>query len=687
MKSHIFTRENGIRLAQMVLLFIAYFLTARVGLNLNAVNHFATLIWPPSGIALAVLFLYGYDLWPAVALAAFFVNLTIGAPPPVAIGIALGNTLQPLVGAYFLREYMGYSPMFSRLQDSFSFIVTAFVSTIVAASVGSVSLYLGGMLTSTTFAPTWVTWWVGDSLGILIVGAFVVRWLHRPSFYKTKAEVVEGLLLFSSLIVISGLIFLTPLSSLANVPLVYVLFIPLIWAALRTGPRGMTLALLLTSGVAIASLYFNGSSTPTIGGANELFLLQIFIGTIAVIFLLFASIVEERKEAVVTLRDHISKLEEALLQIRTQDEAKNEFIATLGHELRNPLSPIISSSELMAQTTAQPADPKLIEVIHSHALTMARLLDDLLDVTRISRKKFKLQKETVELQAVVRHSSESVDALLKTHNHTLAISMPQDPILLSADPVRLEQIFTNLLFNAAKYTEPGGRITVSIRSENDILHISIKDTGIGIEKDMLGRIFEPFVQAPIPRGRVGSGLGIGLSLTKRLVELHGGTIHAESDGTGMGSEFIVELPLPHHIQLPLPQPARTIRQPLVRNPLPAHPKILVVDDNEAAARGLGSLLEHSGHEVKLAYDGPSALLMVKEFLPQVVLLDIGLPGMDGYEVAKKLREDPDSSLILIALSGYGQEEDKKRAKQSGFNHHLTKPVGIHEVQRVLTSFV
>jgi signal transduction histidine kinase/ActR/RegA family two-component response regulator len=681
----LFSKNNARRLIQMGLLFLAYALTAKVGLGLSAVNHFATLIWPPSGIALACLLLYGYELWPAVMLAAFLINLSLGAPPPVALGIAAGNTLQPLAGAYFLREYIGFNPMFSRLQDSFGFILTAFLTTLIASTVGSISLYIGGDLTSATFTQTWTAWWVGDSLGILIVGAFAVRWLYRPLFHKTSRELIEGVILFSSLVIISALIFWTPLSSIGNLPLVYILFIPLIWAALRTGPRGITFALLLTSAVAIASLYYNGSILPLVGGNNELFLLQIFIGTIAVIFLLFTSIVEERKEAVVALRDHIHKLEEALQQIRTQDEAKNDFIATLGHELRNPLSPIISSAELMAQDSAQPVDQKLVDVIHSHARMMARLLDDLLDVSRITRKKFVLQKEVVELQAVVRHSCETVQAFIKNNGHTLTIAMPETPIVLSADPVRLEQIFTNLLFNAAKYTEAGGHISLTIAPEHHTLHISIKDTGVGIEKDMLSRIFEPFVQVHTPKDRVGSGLGIGLSLTKRLVELHGGTIRAESDGQGKGSGFFIDLPLPQHIQLPLLNTANPIHRQLNKNILPAHPKILVVDDNEAAAQGLGLLLEHAGHKVQLAYDGPNALRMIKEFLPHVVLLDIGLPGMDGYEVAKKIREDRDSSLILIALSGYGQDEDKKKAQQSGFNHHLTKPVGIHEVQKVLSN--
>lgn len=678
------TRPNVRQAAGIALLFLSYVVTAKIGLDINSVNHFATLIWPPSGLALGALLLFGYELWPGILLAAFFINLSIGAPPPAALGIAVGNTLEPLVGAYFLREYARFNPLFSRLKDSFAFILTAFVSTVIASSIGTISLYLAGQITQATFAQTWVTWWVGDSLGILVVGAFVVRWLYRPIFYRTPRELLEGLLVFSSLVVVSALIFLTPVSSVANIPLVYALFIPLIWAALRTGPRGVTLALVLVSYTAIASLFFNHADIAFINGENDLLLLQIFIGTIAVIFLLFVSIVEERKEAVINLRDHISKLEEAVKRIRAQDEAKNDFIATLGHELRNPLSPIISAVELMRVQGEQGMDKKLIDVIQSHTQTMARLLDDLLDISRITHKKFKLQKEQVELQSVAYQSQETVNAFLKAHNHTLVVSMPGKPVWISADKVRLEQIFVNLLFNAAKYTEPGGTITLSLREEKrGRVRISVTDTGIGINQEMLSRIFEPFVQADVPRGRVGSGLGIGLSLTKRLVELHGGTIRAESQGPGKGSEFIVELPISAHLQLTLPHAPAAMRT--IRAGLPKYQKILVVDDNEPAAQGLGALLKHLGHEVEFAYDGPSALLRIQTFAPQVVLLDIGLPGMDGYQVARIVRAEQDSSLLLIALSGYGQDEDKRKAREVGFNHHLTKPVGIRDLEHLLAS--
>ncbi|MDE1925424.1 MAG: MASE1 domain-containing protein [Patescibacteria group bacterium] len=683
--SDIMKRPMVRQAAGIVLIFLVYFLTARVSLGVGSINHSGLLFWPPSGLALGALFLFGYELWPGVLLAAFFANLSIGIPPPMALGIAAGYMLESLAGAYFLREHMKLNPLFSRLQDSLAFILTSFGSTVIATTAGSISLYLGGQVTQDSFAQTWMTWWVGDSLGVLIVGAFIIRWLCRPRFYKTLWEVVEGLVVFSSLIAVSVLIFWTPVSSIANIPLIYLLFIPLIWMALRTGPRGITLALLLISATATMSLFLNHGNVTLINGASDLLLLQIFIGTVAIIFLLFVSIVEERKEVMESLRDHISKLEEAVERVRAQDEAKNEFIATLGHELRNPLSPIISATELIRQNGVREEDAKLIDIIQSHTQTLARLLDDLLDISRITRKKFRLQKEVVELQSVVHRSQETVDAFLKTRGHALLVSMPQKPLWLSADKVRLEQIFVNLLFNAAKYTEPGGTITLTIAEAGDrCLRISVKDTGIGIDQEMLGRIFEPFVQANVPRGRVGSGLGIGLSLTKRLVELHGGTIRAESLGRGKGSEFIVELPISPNLQLQLPHAPAEVPTAREAGGL-KYPKILVVDDNEAAAQGLGALLKHLGHEIEFAYDGTEALQQIQKFAPDVVLLDIGLPGMDGYQVARQVRQERGSSPVLIALSGYGQAEDKRKAREAGFNYHLTKPVGIRDLEQLLTS--
>ena len=387
------------------------------------------------------------------------------------------------------------------------------------------------------------------------------------------------------------------------------------------------------------------------------------------------------------IHEYIKRLEAAMAKISSEDQAKTEFLAILAHELRNPLAPVVSSLELLkieAQDQNRPDSLRLVEIADAHIRTITRLLDDLLDVTRISRKKFKLRKETIELQSLVRHSLETVDAFYKARHHILTVSLPKEILWVEADPLRLQQIIVNILYNAAKYTDLGGRIELcATYNKEDGIEITVEDNGVGIEHSMLSKIFEPFTQVD-PMAKVGSGLGIGLSLTRRLVELHGGKIWAESEGKGEGSTFHVVLPIIESIQMPIPivpqeRPSKTELE--VRS---NGRKILIVDDNEAAAKGLGKLLEHYGYRVDIVFDGKSALSRMHEANPSAVLLDIGLPGMDGYSVARELRKKYDrDSLVLIALTGFGQAEDKLKAEQAGFNHHLTKPVGIADVENIL----
>jgi signal transduction histidine kinase/CheY-like chemotaxis protein len=386
---------------------------------------------------------------------------------------------------------------------------------------------------------------------------------------------------------------------------------------------------------------------------------------------------------------YVKRLEGAMEKLSAEDQAKTEFLAILAHELRNPLAPVVSSLELLkleAQKDERQESLRLLGIAEAHVRTITHLLDDLLDITRISKKKFKLQKDTIELQSLVNHAVETIDAFYKSRNHTLTVSAPKEILWVQADSLRLQQIIVNILYNAAKYTNPGGEVALRIAYESGRgVRIEVQDNGVGIDKTMLKRIFEPFTQVHPDRG-IGTGLGIGLSLTKRLVELHGGKIWAESEGLSKGSTFIVDLPIVESAQLPIPIPQASTEETMAReidHALEGR-SILIVDDNEAAARGLGKLLEHYGYRVDMVYDGKTAIDRMRESRSGVVLLDIGLPGMDGYAVARELRKMNDGNqIVLIALTGFGQAEDKMKAKQAGFNHHLTKPVGIAEVESAL----
>ncbi len=380
------------------------------------------------------------------------------------------------------------------------------------------------------------------------------------------------------------------------------------------------------------------------------------------------------------------ELRDRLDALRQADRQKDEFLATLSHELRNPLAPIRNALHVLRLAGSdEQTRLRVVDTMERQVGSVIRLVDDLLELSRVNEGRIQLRKERIKLATVLRSALESSAPLVEAAGHELIVSQPPDAVLLNADPVRLTQVIANLLNNAAKYTERGGRIQLGARLEDSQAVISVQDTGIGIPHDMLERIFEMFVQVEPTDDRTRQGLGIGLTLVKRLVELHGGTIEAHSAGPGQGSEFVVRLPAFSDQRAALgkqaPQGAPGMerrRRELKRF------KILVVDDHHDSGESLATLLRLLGHEVRVAYDGPAALEVAGSFRPDVVLLDIGLPGMDGVEVGARLRQDPKfHDLLLIALTGYGRDEDRQRSRSAGFDAHLVKPVDITALNTLL----
>lgn len=368
--------------------------------------------------------------------------------------------------------------------------------------------------------------------------------------------------------------------------------------------------------------------------------------------------------------------------LRDADRRKDEFLATLAHELRNPLAPIRNSLQVLkmpgvdAGTAGRSRDMMERQVHH-----LVRLVDDLLDVSRVMRGKIELRRERVDLATVVGRAVETAQPLVDGQGHRLSVSLPPEPLSLDADPVRLAQVVGNLLTNAAKYTEPGGRIEVNAGRAGDTAVLRVRDTGIGIATAMLPRIFELFVQADHAATKAQGGLGIGLTLVRNLVEMHGGTVEARSDGLGRGSEFVIRLPLADAKSRPVAPAAAAGANggPGVRGR-----RVLVVDDNRDAADSLAALLRLQGHAARIAYDGPAGLAAAAEFAPDVVLLDLGMPGMDGYEVARRIRAAPGlRGVALAALTGWGQPEDRRRTAAAGFDHHLVKPVEPAALEKLL----
>jgi signal transduction histidine kinase/ActR/RegA family two-component response regulator len=373
------------------------------------------------------------------------------------------------------------------------------------------------------------------------------------------------------------------------------------------------------------------------------------------------------------------KRAEAALQ--ETDRRKDEFLAILAHELRNPLAPLRNALSILR---LRGADAQILEqtrnIMERQLQQMVRLIDDLMDISRVTRGKIELRKERLDLAAVIRDALETSRPLIEESGHEIQVSCPPEPLFLNADPTRLAQVFANLLNNAAKYTPRGGRIWLTAERQEDSVFVKVRDTGVGIPAHMLLRIFETFTQVDRSLERPQGGLGIGLALVRSLVELHGGSVVARSDGPGQGSELIVRLPVE-----PPPGKAKAPGEDGKQGIMAKH-RILVVDDNKDSADSLAMLLTLQGSEVRTAYDGLEAIEAAASFKPDVILSDIGMPGLDGYQAAQRIRERlHGSKVVLVAMTGWGQEEDKRRSMAAGFDFHLVKPVDPADLERLLSS--
>ncbi|HXF77478.1 MAG TPA: ATP-binding protein [Usitatibacter sp.] len=368
-------------------------------------------------------------------------------------------------------------------------------------------------------------------------------------------------------------------------------------------------------------------------------------------------------------------------ELRDADQRKDEFLATLAHELRNPLAPLRNALEILRMRDVDPATgEKARQMMQRQLAQMVRLVDDLLDVSRITTGKLAVRREPLVLQAAVNDALETVRPLVETRRHQLDVSMPEEPLMVQGDRTRLAQVFSNLLNNAAKYTEPGGRLWISLEAEGEEAVVRVRDSGIGLDPHALSTIFDMFVQVDRSLERTQAGLGVGLTLAKRLVMLHEGTIAGRSEGGGLGSEFEVRL------KLAAAGEEGGGSQGLSASPAapPRRLRILVADDNVDAATSLADLLVARGHDIRVAHDGAQALFAARGFEPDVAFLDIGMPKVHGYEVARRLREETATRrTLLVALTGWGREDDRQRAKEAGFDRHVVKPPDPAEIDRIL----
>jgi CheY-like chemotaxis protein/two-component sensor histidine kinase len=365
--------------------------------------------------------------------------------------------------------------------------------------------------------------------------------------------------------------------------------------------------------------------------------------------------------------------------LREADQRKDEFLATLAHELRNPLAPLRNALEILRMPNATPEmAQRALQMMDRQLVQMVRLVDDLLDVSRITTGKLMVRRSTMVLQDALRDAVDTVKPFLDTRRHSLEVRLAPEPLAVEGDRTRLAQVFSNLLHNAGKYTEPGGHVVLSVERDGDAAVVKVADNGIGLDTPSIAPIFDMFVQVDRSLTRTQAGLGVGLTLARRLVALHGGTIAAASEGVGQGSVFTVRLPLSGAS----PEAAAS---PRGEHGVAPRRRVLIADDNLDFAASLASLLTAHGHDVRVANDGAEALRIAEDFAPEFAFLDIGMPKVHGYEVARRLKSgDATAGCVLVAVTGWGQEDDRRRAREAGFDRHLVKPVDPAELEKILS---
>jgi len=804
------------RTATLVLGFAAvYVVVAELGLSLAFVAEQVTVVWPPTGLAIAILLLFGLRLWPSVALGAFVANLVAAAPPATAAGIALGNTLEAVVAAWALGR-VELRPALDRLRDAVALIaLAAGLATMLSATIGVASLCAGGVEPWGRFASLWRVWWLGDATGAVVVAPLLLAWsVVRRDGLDRRQSVELGAILAATLVLVVAVFAEDASVGLQRSGLHYVVFPLVVLGALRVGQPATTAATFVTSVVAIWGTV-RGDGPFAVESVHEsLVMLQLFLGMVAVTGMLLSAAIaerdaaearraadlaaletsgarlrlaleagrlgvwdwnirsgkvewsdnlemlhglapggfpgtfagfeelvhpEDRERVAMTIRDALADRSGYELDMRVvwpdgsihwlaakarvlrdadgaplrllgtavdvterraleaesaaradqlaeSDLRKDEFLAMLAHELRNPLAPLDASLRLLRQGSGD--RETVLALADRQVALLVRLVDDLLDISRITRGTVTLRREPVALADVVARAVEVATPAALERQLDLTVDVPPTALVVDADPVRLVQVLANLLGNAVKYTPAGGTIAVVVEAAGDQVVVRVRDTGVGLSAELRPRVFDLFVQGDASLARTSGGLGIGLTLVRSLVELHGGRVEAHSAGPGQGSEFVVRLPLSS-------RSAGATRTP------PAHAagnddgrddgqgrgvRVLIVEDREDAAESLAMLLEVAGHTVRTAPDGLSALDAATEFVPDVVLSDLGLPGIDGFEVARRLRaRGPECPPLLIAISGYGRDDDRQRSRAAGFDHHLVKPPDAEVLMALLSS--
>jgi PAS domain S-box-containing protein len=802
------TKRRPLDIAWVIALALMYFGAGRLGLSLALINPSASAVFPPTGLALAAMLLLGNQAWPGILVGSFFVNWLTPSPAPVALIIAIGNTLEAWCGAELARRFARGPAAFERAGDIFRYVLLAVVpSTALSATIGVASLALSDPVASRHFLHIWFTWWIGNVASDLVVAPLLIIWMRRRSLHFRVRQVIEATILICLLLVVGWLRFIGPLSDRTqNYPIGFLTVPLIIWGAYRFRRRGAIAVATLTSALAIWGTLRGLGPFARVNDQNDaLVLLQLYIAVVTLTGLVLAALVSEQAEAEKALRnqeqhlrmalesgqmgtwhwdmasgkvawstaleaihglapgtfagtfeafladvhpedrDHVNnsisralarrsdhRIEYRLLlksgeirwvegrgrlvldarghptgmvgvctdvtdraraqkdrelllereraaraEVERASMAKDQFLAVLSHELRTPLTPVLLTATLLEQDQTIPEHAQAdLRTIRENVQLEARLIDDLLDLTRIARGKLMLEVQTTELHALIQHAIEICSG---GDSEKIRASLSATSTFVRADPARIQQVFWNLLNNAVKFTPLGKSISVRTRNEGEFIVAEVVDAGVGIDPELLPRLFNAFEQGDAVRERKIGGLGLGLAISKALVTAHGGSLAAYSAGAGKGATFTVRLPL---VAAPTSSVSDSLQGPGAAGKTPRRPlRILLVEDHQTTLMVMERLLASKRHVVTTANSIASAMQAAEKERFDLVISDLGLPDGLGYDMMRWVHERYGTR--GIAISGYGMDSDIEKSRAAGFAEHLVKPVDVMALEAAI----
>jgi signal transduction histidine kinase/ActR/RegA family two-component response regulator len=650
-----------------------YFVAGKLGLHLAFLHQSASPVWPPAGIALAALLVMGYRMWPAIFIGAFLVNATTAGNPLTSIGIAAGNTLEALCGAWLVNHFADGTRVFDCARNVFIFSVAALVSTLVSPSIGVTTLALGDFASWSNYGPIWLTWWLGDAAGDLIIAPLILLWSIPSRQRWTRREAVEVGILLLLLVCLGQIVFGGWASiSARNYPISFICGPVVIWTAFRFSQRETATGIFILSTIAIwGTLHGNGPFIMETEN-QSLLTLQTWTAVLTITAMALSAAMAERRRAVAVI-------EQQKAAVETANRTKDHFLAMLSHELRTPLTPVMTTLDTLELDFAQTEEAKAaLAMVRRNVELESQLIDDLLDLTRIAKDKLELKFDTLDAHEAVLNVMEICRAEAHGKQQRVYCDLRAGAHHIAGDSAKFQQIIWNLLKNAIKFTPEHGEITVSSANPApQTLSISIRDTGIGIDPEIIDRVFDPFQQGELTSRRRFGGLGLGLAISKSLAQAHGGTLVPRSAGRDQGTTFLLTL----NTVPPQQRPAATVAAPVASHAL----RILLVDDHHDTCIALEKLLVRRGHLVAAAHNVRSALEAAVRNQFDLVISDLALPDGTGTDLMMQLRAI--CGIPGIAISGFGTNGDIEKSMQAGFAEHLTKPVNLEQLEAAMQRVV